>query len=411
MAPASSQSEVKSSLNLDRRDNDASFALDLLRVFAAELVCVFHAIAFFKVDWLRNPHLPPMQNFGVCVFFVLSGFLIAHTLVKKSEDPGYGFPDYLIDRVARIYSGWVPALIFVAVVDFLLVKAGVYGAGRDRSFHAFLGNLFMLQQYSGAFARYLSVGIFGSGGPFWSLSIEFHIYLLVGAAFFMLRGAKAWLLLPVALVFGQLPATNLTGTSLFVLWLAGFAIAFILANYAANVSAAVWLIVGALSTGWLCFRLFPNHDPFDPALYPWLAISFAAFIALAMRTRFTIGANRVWLTRVVRFMADYSFSLYLIHYTILFAATKFMTLGRFRYALFMVVVANLCAIAIAIPTEMQHGRLARWLKARFRAVDVPGLAELLTRLFRGSAWKRSVSNMSGSGQIDPELKRQAGNIE
>src|SRR6202012_4968234 len=141
-------------------------------------------------------------------------------------------------------------------------------------------------------------------------------------------------------------------------------------------------------TGWLCFRLFPNHDPFDPALYPWLAIYFAAFIALAMRTRFTIGANRFWLTRVVRFMANYSFSLYLIHYTILFAATKFMTLGRFRYALFMVVVANLCAIAIAIPTEMQHGRLARWLKARFRAMDVPGLAEPLTRLFRGSASQR-----------------------
>ena len=79
MAPASSQSAAKSSLNLDGRDNDASFALDLLRVFAAELVCVFHAIAFFKVDWLRNPHLPPMQNFGVCIFFVLSGFLIAHT--------------------------------------------------------------------------------------------------------------------------------------------------------------------------------------------------------------------------------------------------------------------------------------------------------------------------------------------
>lgn len=136
MAAASSQSGAKSSLNLDRRDNDASFALDLLRVFAAELVCIFHAIAFFKVDWLRNPHLPPMQNFGVCVFFVLSGFLIAYTLMKKSEDPDYGFPDYLIDRVARIYSGWVPALIFVAVVDFFLVKAGVYSASRDRSLHA-----------------------------------------------------------------------------------------------------------------------------------------------------------------------------------------------------------------------------------------------------------------------------------
>lgn len=196
-----------------------------------------------------------------------------------------------------------------------------------------------------------------------------------------------------------------------MLWLAGFAMAFILANCARNVSALMWLMVGALSTGWFCIRLFPNHDPFDPVLYPWLAISFAAFIALAMRTRVTVGANMLWLTRAIRFMADYSFSLYLIHYTILFAATKFMTLGRFRTALLMVVVANLCAIAIAIPTEMQHGRLARWLKARLRAVDVSSLAEPLTRLFRGLAWQRSMSNMSGSGQIDPELERPAANLE
>jgi hypothetical protein len=97
----------------------------------------------------------------------------------------------------------------------------------------------------------------------------------------------------------------------------------------------------------------------------------------------------------------------LIHYTILFAATKFMTLGRFRTALLMVVVANLCAIAIAIPTEMQHGRLARWLKARFGAMRTLPIGEPL----RGFAWKRSMSNISGSGQIDPELEHQAGNME
>jgi peptidoglycan/LPS O-acetylase OafA/YrhL len=364
-------------LNLDRNDNDASFALDLLRVFAAELVCLFHAIALFRVDWLRNPHLPPMQNFGVCVFFVLSGFLIAHTLVRKSETPGYGFTEYLIDRVVRIYSGWVPALIFVGVIDHFLIKAGVYGTGRNHEHITLIGNFFQLQQYRGLFERYLSVPVYGSGGPFWTLSVEFHIYLLVGAAFFLLRGAKAWLLLPVVFVFGQLPVAYLAGTSLFTLWLAGFATAFILGRCAANVSTTIWFVIGVSSTGWLCFRLFPHHDPFDPTLYPALIISFAAFIALAMRTRFTVGSNVAWLARPVRFMANYSFSLYLIHFTILFAAAKFMSLGRFRTALSIVVIANLCAIVIAMPTEMQHGRLARWLKARFKPVPALPMATAL----------------------------------
>jgi peptidoglycan/LPS O-acetylase OafA/YrhL len=377
MVSRSREAAALGTVNLDRKNNDASFALDLLRVFAAELVCVFHAIAFFKVDWLRSPHLPPMQNFGVCVFFVLSGFLIAYTLMKKSHHPGYGFPDYLIDRTARIYSGWIPALIFVGVVDHFLIKAGVYGAGRNREPITLIGNFFQFQQYHGLFERYLSVPIYGSGGPFWSLSLEFHIYLLVGAIFFVLRGAIAWLLLPVVFVFGQLPVTYLTGTSLFTLWFAGFATAFILGRCAANVSTSAWVVIGIFSTGWLGFRLYPNHDPFDSALYPPLIISFAAFIALAMRTRFTIRSNAAWLAGPVRFMANYSFSLYLIHYTILFAATKFMTLGRFRTALLVVFIANVCAIAIAIPTEMQHGRLARWLKARFLPVrELPTAAVL-----------------------------------
>jgi len=302
-------------------------------------------------------------------------------MVKKSESPDYGFIEYLIDRVVRIYSGWIPALIFVGVVDHFLIRAGVFGTGRNHEHITLIGNFFQLQQYRGLFEHHLSVPVYGSGGPFWTLSVEFHIYLLVGATFFLLRGASAWLLLPVVFVFGQLPIAYLAGTSLFTLWLAGFATAFILGRCAASVSATTWVVIGVSSTGWLCFRLFPNHDPFDPALYPALIVSFAAFIALAMRTRFTIGPNAAWLARSVRFMANYSFSLYLIHFTILFAAAKFMTLGRFRTVLLMVVIANLCAIAIAVPTEMQHGRLARWLKARFRLVwPSPTVIALADRL-------------------------------
>jgi peptidoglycan/LPS O-acetylase OafA/YrhL len=185
------------SLNLDPRDNDTSFTLNLLRVLAAEIVCVFHAIALFNVSWLRSPHLPPMQNFGVCIFFVLSGFLIAHTLVRKSEKPNYGFREYAVDRIARVYSGWIPALIFVAAVDFVLIEAGVYDANRYYNLKTFLGNFLMFQEYNGLFSEHLSFRVFGSGGPFWTMSVEFHIYLLVGAVFFSFaatpdRGCCCW---------------------------------------------------------------------------------------------------------------------------------------------------------------------------------------------------------------------------
>jgi peptidoglycan/LPS O-acetylase OafA/YrhL len=351
-------------VDLDPRDNDASFTLNLLRILAAEMVCGFHAIALFNVSWLRLPHVPPMQNFGVCIFFVLSGFLIAHTLARKSEKPTYGFREYAIERIARIYSGWIPALIFVVVVDAVLIHAGVYDPQRHFDLKTFVGNFFMFQEYNGLFSNHLSFRMFGSGAPFWTMSVEFHIYLLVGAVFFFLRGgARWWLLLPVILIFSQQPASNLTGTSLFTLWLSGFAAAFVLANYAEAVSSLAWLVLGLFSGAILILNIASNHDPFDPTNYIWVATCFTALVALALRSHFFVGWKK--LSKVVQFMADYSFSLYLTHYTVLYAASKFLTPGRFRMAAAMIIAANVVAILIALPTEMRHRSVARWMKSWF----------------------------------------------
>jgi peptidoglycan/LPS O-acetylase OafA/YrhL len=105
-------------LNLDRSKNDTSVTLDLLRAVAAQMVCVGHAINFFIGGWPSD--LPYMQNVGVLLFFILSGFLITHTLVKRSERPDYRFTQFLIDRFARIYSGLIPALVLIIVVDWMV---------------------------------------------------------------------------------------------------------------------------------------------------------------------------------------------------------------------------------------------------------------------------------------------------
>jgi peptidoglycan/LPS O-acetylase OafA/YrhL len=187
----------------------------------------------------------------------------------------------------------------------------------------------------------------------------------------------------VILIFSQQPTSNLTGTSLFSLWLYGFAAAFILASYAENVHSAAWLLIGLFSAAILVSHIAPNHDPFDPTNHIWLATCFTALVALTMRSRFSVGANRRKLVRAVQFMADYSFSLYLTHYTVLYAASKFMTLGRFRSAVLMIVVANVIALVIAIPTEMRHRGLAKWMKSWFwtqPAVPETGRLEVVTNV-------------------------------
>jgi len=63
----------------------------------------------------------------------------------------------------------------------------------------------------------------------------------------------------------------------------------------------------------------------------------------------------------IKFFADYSFTLYLVHYSIMFAAFVIRPERNFYIFAIMVLVANIVAIAIATPTEMRHREFARFL--------------------------------------------------
>lgn len=66
----------------------------------------------------------------------------------------------------------------------------------------------------------------------------------------------------------------------------------------------------------------------------------------------------------IRFFADYSFTLYLVHYSIMFPVFLLRPERNFGTFLTMVVIANLVAIGVAIPTEMRHREFATFLKDR-----------------------------------------------
>src|SRR4051794_13851677 len=90
---------------------------DAIRATAALMVLVGHALAIFNA---RHPVWP--QQFGVVIFFLLSGYLISQTLHKRLEQPQSTFLEYAVDRGARIYSGFLPAILFVLVLDYLTLR-------------------------------------------------------------------------------------------------------------------------------------------------------------------------------------------------------------------------------------------------------------------------------------------------
>jgi peptidoglycan/LPS O-acetylase OafA/YrhL len=350
---------------LDRSKNDTSVTLDLLRAIAAQMVCVGHGIAFFMPPW-RPSELPLMQNVGVLIFFVLSGLLISFTLIERSKHSSYGFGTFWLERFARIYSALVPALLFVAVLDGVVIHIFNERAFADYyTAKTFVGNLFMFESYRGVLAKYLRTPAFGSASPLWTLAIEWHIYMFVAAVFFIwARPRRRLLMIALAILFCQVPLHYLRGSQsadgvgmgLFSLWLMGTCVLLVLRKVQLPYWASLLLALGAA----ICFFLVTKAGKeYNVLTYATLVVFLFGVLAASQSQRL-ITSNPV--IGSVKFFADYSFTLYLVHYSIMFAAFVIRPERNFYIFAIMVLVANIVAIAIAVPTEMRHREFARFLK-------------------------------------------------
>jgi len=357
-------------LSLRPDQNDCSLVLDLARFVAAQAVCFGHAISIFGVyPGIQPPNVPYMQNIAVLVFFVLSGFVIAHTLIANSERVGYGISEYLIERFARIYSAYLPALIFISLVDYSLFHLGIYEYYQHLSLKAFVGNLFMLQNCPGPYKAVLNVPSLGSAGQLWVVPVLFHTYLFMGAWFF-LRASRAYLVLMALIFFSSFVPLNYlygdvqpsVGTGLFSLWLMGFITYLLNRNeFLSNVPSP------AIATVTLAFfflyvaQVTPGSE-YVPMQYVFFAGGFLGLTNITLHTRVT--TRQFGLQKAVRRMADYSFSLYLLHYTILYACKQLWSGDSMIGMWTAFLLSNAIAFLFARFTEMKYRDLARWMKER-----------------------------------------------
>ena len=147
-------------------------ALDGIRAFAALSVVVHHcsgAIHFGHTDttsqgntWARM--FDNLGNFGVAVFFVLSGFLLFREFVGQLlfDRPHKRLPLYFARRFLRIYPAyWLALLGFLIVAGVKNVKGGSFG------------NLLLIERYLNG--NDLSVGL----GVAWTLAVEVAFYIFL----------------------------------------------------------------------------------------------------------------------------------------------------------------------------------------------------------------------------------------
>jgi peptidoglycan/LPS O-acetylase OafA/YrhL len=112
---------------------------------------------------------------------------------------------------------------------------------------------------------------------------------------------------------------------------------------------------------------------YDMRLYPLLAATFFGLIVTSQSSRLLTGPA---LGRATEFFADYSFSLYLVHHTIMYAMwIIFPERGTMMFAI-AVLASNLVAVGLAEIGEKHHRKIANAFKSKLfqrrnAAVTVP----------------------------------------
>jgi peptidoglycan/LPS O-acetylase OafA/YrhL len=189
-----------------------SIYLNLLRLMAATTVLVGHAS-----QWQFSGGLFwQTQRYGqdaVAVFFVLSGFVIAHVTHRRETDAA----TYALHRAARIYSVAVPALLLTFVLDSATCHFGPGSLSAsecndyyDRAATSFpLGLTFLGEVWNVNLTP-------GTNVPYWSLGFEVPYYLVFGVLCFAPRPWNRFAAALLLIAFGPKIST------MFGIWLIGF---------------------------------------------------------------------------------------------------------------------------------------------------------------------------------------------
>ena len=174
----------------DKSERRGYLTLDGLRAVGAFMVVMRH------VPWLFGPVAVPESFLAVDLFYLVSGFVIAHAYKARLARGGF-FREFVLIRLIRLYPLYAFAMglgLLAAILSVIVDPAGWWTWNRIEVAVA-----------AGLFLFPMSPGMPSSGssldGPVWTLAPE----LLANFAYAALvRYLKRWMLWAIIAVFGAL---------------------------------------------------------------------------------------------------------------------------------------------------------------------------------------------------------------
>lgn len=359
----------------------ASAYLDALRALGANLVIASHVLALYF--GIRDPYA--LGNLGVALFFLLSGFLIMQSMLNWLNKPEPRLPGFLADRVARIMTPYVPALVLIALANVVLIDTNHGLGGSNTGWFSFIGNFLLLQDHA-VFQGLELAGIdfawrirsYNSAEPFWTVAIEMWIYVCMGLFFFcVLKREKInWrygaILAAVALPVFIWNAAAGGGKSLSLIWLLGAIAGFLFNRWRANGYANIRSVATVVSLFGLVALVGRagkiGFQPYDFQTATLMAMIMFGGLALLM----CVKSAPALLRSSVNFLASYSYSLYLIHNTLLILVLEnFSTQNTWAHVAIAVIAAHGGAYLLYVTFERHYRIVGRWLRPKFERVLAP----------------------------------------
>ena len=315
--------------------------VDMMRFLAALTVVWNHAWNLFapSSEAVAGPWLSVYRSAGfgpdaVRVFFVISGYWITASIMRKAEAGSWTWGSYLIDRLSRLWIVLVPVLIigllldvsarflfaFPRYADFDFIGLHNYDLADRLTPQAFLGNLVFLQN--------IVVEPFGSNLPLWSLANEFWYYIWFPAFYLVFRRKVSVMTLLSVVTLILFIHTNVAEG--FPIWLLGSLVYVVTQHTGGKLHAAPAVPrYGAVAIALAAFLATLAYTHLSPI--SWLVdgliegVGFSLLLAAVIA--FNVGIPKL-LSPLAIYGAQASFSLYLLHFPVLLFAASLLTGGR-----------------------------------------------------------------------------------
>jgi peptidoglycan/LPS O-acetylase OafA/YrhL len=376
--------------------------LDSLRGLAALIVVFHHCLVTFPRFWSvyqRPATTPFMRLLGntplhllwdgpefVLVFFTLSGFVLS---LPYWNDKPLTYGQFVVRRIFRIYPSYFVAIVIGMILMTLLAHGPLEGLSAwTRQFWnrpldwKIVGDQIFLMASGGD--NYIDT-------PVWSLVVEMHASLLFPLLILAIRWSEAGAFLgSLALAFlgdwaarrnpGGYPFLTSFATSAGFLWL--FVVGATMARRRAQLGQFVSRIPFAAQLAILACALVALNAIWQfGASEPWRFLEQAGAVVLVASAAFMPWMKRILDVAALRWLGKISYSLYLIHFivlfTLLYAFRAYVTFPRILVAVptLSILAAALLYRAVELPSIAWGHRFSdpgrRRIVPHVEAVDTP----------------------------------------